>query len=53
MVKKRNFHVIRQWNRIFVRKKYKDRLFRKIYQDKNDLLSLYNSVSHTDYKNPA
>ena len=53
MVKKRKFHIIRQWNRIFVRQKYKDRLFRKVFQDKNDLLSLYNAVSHTDYKDPA
>ena len=53
MVKKRKFHIIRQWNRIFVRKKYKDRLFRKVFQNKNDLLALYNAVSHTDYKDPA
>ena len=33
-------------------KKYKDRLFRMIFQDKNDLLSLYNAVNQSHYTNP-
>ena len=33
--------------------KYKDKLFRKIFENKNDLLSLYNAINHTDYKDPA
>ena len=33
-------------------RKYKDELFRFIFHDKRDLLSLYNAVNGTDYKNP-
>ena len=35
-----------------VNQKYKDVLFRFIFQDKRDLLSLYNAVNGTDYQNP-
>lgn len=31
---------------------YKDTLFRMLFQDKNNLLSLYNAVSGTNYSNP-
>jgi hypothetical protein len=31
---------------------HKDRLFRFIFQDKKDLLALYNAVNRTDYQNP-
>ena len=31
---------------------YKDRLFRMIFREKKDLLSLYNAVNGTDYQNP-
>ena len=30
-------------------RKYKDRLFRFIFQSKEDLLSLYNAVNHSNY----
>lgn len=33
-------------------REYKDRLFRLVFQKKEDLLSLYNAVNGTDYKNP-
>lgn len=33
-------------------KKYKDRLFRLIFQDKKDLLELYNAINNSDYTNP-
>lgn len=33
-------------------RRYKDELFRFIFHDKRDLLSLYNAVNGTDYKNP-
>ena len=32
-------------------RKYKDRLFQKVFEKKEDLLSLYNAVNHTSYKN--
>lgn len=31
-----------------VNRKYKDRLFRLVFSDKKDLLSLYNAVNGTD-----
>ncbi len=33
-------------------RKYKDELFRFIFHDKKDLLSLYNAVNGTDYQDP-
>lgn len=41
------FHFLRPINR-----KYKDKLFRFIFHDKKDLLSLYNAVNGTDYQDP-
>lgn len=35
-----------------VNRKYKDHLFRFIFQDKKDLLDLYNAINSTDYSNP-
>lgn len=35
-----------------VNRKYKDHLFRFIFQDKKDLLDLYNAVNGTEYANP-
>ena len=32
--------------------KYKDRLWRMIFNNKEDLLQLYNAINHTDYQNP-
>ena len=34
-----------------VRRTYKDSLFRMIYKEKEELLSLYNAVNGSDYKN--
>jgi len=34
---------------VVVRKDYKDRLFRFIFQEKKELLSLYNAINDTDY----
>ena len=39
----RHFHVNR---------KYKDHLFRFIFQDKKDLLELYNAVNNSSYTDP-
>lgn len=35
-----------------VNRKYKDVLFRFIFRDKKDLLSLYNAINGTNYQNP-
>lgn len=40
------------WKHIRPNRKYRDRLFQKIFQDKEDLLELYNAVNHTSYQNP-
>lgn len=33
-------------------RKYKDRLFRMLFQGKKEMLSLYNAINGTDYNNP-
>ena len=35
-----------------VNKKYKDRLFRMVFNRKEELISLYNAISHSEYTNP-
>lgn len=35
-----------------IQRTYKDSLFRRIFQEKKDLLSLYNAVNRSDYQNP-
>lgn len=42
----------RFWRRLFPRKKYRDFLFQRVFQDKNDLLELYNALNGTHYTNP-
>lgn len=37
---------------ITVNRQYKDRLFKLIFKEKEDLLQLYNAVNNTDYNNP-
>ena len=37
---------------IRMNKKHKDRLFRKIFEKKEDLLSLYNALNRSDYTDP-
>lgn len=37
---------------VHVNREYKDRLFRKLFGDEKALLSLYNAVNRTDYKDP-
>ena len=36
-----------------INRRYKDRLFQKIFQNKKDLLDLYNAVNGTSYTNPT
>ena len=40
------------WRHLRVNRKYKDRLFRFLFQDKKDLLELYNAVKESDYSDP-
>ncbi len=49
---KEKWNLYSLWRHIRPNRKYKDRLFQKIFQDKNDLLELYNAVNHTSYQNP-
>lgn len=35
-----------------INREYKDRLFCKVFEDKKDLLELYNAVNSTDYNDP-
>ena len=35
-----------------VNREYKDRLFKRIFREKEDLLQLYNAVNGTNYDNP-
>lgn len=36
----------------FPNRKYKDRLFQRVFRDKKDLLELYNAINGTSYDNP-
>lgn len=35
-----------------INREHKDRLFRKVFSEKKDLLSLYNAINDSDYQNP-
>ncbi len=37
---------------ITTNRQHKDRFFKKVFEDKKDLLSLYNAINGTDYYNP-
>lgn len=37
------------WKRLFLNRKYKDVLFRRLFQDKKDLLELYNALNDSTY----
>lgn len=51
MAKKEN-KISRFWRRLFIRRKYKDLLFQRVFADKKDLLTLYNALNGTHYTNP-
>ena len=44
--------VLRKLKRVFVKRKYKDILFRFVFRDKVELLQLYNAINKTNYTNP-
>ncbi len=37
---------------VYVNRQYKDRLFKFVFKEKEDLLQLYNAINGTDYNNP-
>lgn len=50
--RKRRFYMEQEKQQVHVNREYKDRLFRKLFGDEKALLSLYNAVNRTDYKDP-
>lgn len=50
-MKLKKWKISRFWRRIRIRRQYKDRLFQKVFEDKKDLLELYNAVNETNYTN--
>lgn len=50
-MKLKKWKISRFWRRIRIRRQYKDRLFQKVFEDKKDLLELYNAVNGTAYTN--
>ena len=50
-MKLKKWKISRFWRRIRIRRQYKDRLFQKVFEDKKDLLELYNAVNGTGYTN--
>lgn len=52
MTRKKHIQFHNSIKRYWGNKKYKDRLFRRIFRDKKDLLQLYNAINNTSYTNP-
>ena len=44
--------VLIKLKRVFVKRKYKDILFRFVFREKAELLQLYNAINKTNYTNP-
>ena len=44
--------VLAMFKRVFVKRKYKDILFRFVFREKEEILQLYNAMNHTNYANP-
>ena len=51
-MKLRKWNINRLWRRLRINRKYKDRLLQKVFERKEDLLTLYNAINHTSYSNP-
>ena len=45
-------YINRAMRRLFPNRRYKDALFRRVFQDKKDLLDLYNALNQTSYDDP-
>ncbi len=55
MVKRNTKHWFRHgswWRRLRNNRKYRDVLFRRLFQDKQDLLDLYNALNGSTYRDP-
>lgn len=54
-IQRRNYmkvkEVLARMKRIFVKRKYKDVLFRYVFRDKKAILQLYNAINNTNYTN--
>ena len=44
--------VLVMFKRVFVKRKYKDILFRFVFREKEEILQLYNAMNQTNYTNP-
>lgn len=45
-------YINRAMRRIFPNHRYKDALFRRVFQDRKDILDLYNALNNSDYSDP-
>lgn len=43
--------VLATFKRVFVKRKYKDILFRYVFREKREILQLYNAINQTNYTN--
>ncbi|MBQ6787123.1 MAG: hypothetical protein IJO85_05315 [Lachnospiraceae bacterium] len=50
-MKRKKWNVQKILGIIYPNRKYKDRLFQRVFQKKEDLLDLYNAINHTAYTN--
>lgn len=51
-MKQRTWNIQKALKILYPNRKYKDRLFQKVFEKKEDLLDLYNAINHTTYTNP-
>lgn len=51
-MKRKIWNINRFLGILYPNRKYKDRLFQRVFQKKEDLLELYNAINHTAYNNP-
>lgn len=50
-MKRKKWNIQKILGIIYPNRKYKDRLFQRVFQKKEDLLDLYNAINHTAYTN--
>lgn len=48
-MKRKKWNIQNLLSGIYPNRKYKDRLFQRVFQNKEDLLELYNAINHTSY----
>lgn len=51
-MKRKKWNIQNLLSGIYPNRKYKDRLFQRVFQNKEDLLELYNAINNTAYTNP-